>query len=98
MSRAVPLPMRFTVVSKPAASSSIAVAVSSSWVSLPSALWACPGAEGMWWPGGGGAAPPPPPGEELAAHRDRRAEHLGDDRGGEQARVLGHQVDVAAAF
>ena len=39
-----------------------------------------------------------PPREELAAHRDRRAEHLRDDRGGEQAGVLGHQVDVATAF
>ena len=124
------MPMRFTVVSKPAASSSIAVAVSSSWVSLPSALWACTSVERMLSPGWArrcakwpsihrcSARSPRserrnslqrepgverarrlrPPGEELAAHRDRRTEHLGDDRGGQQARVLGHQVDVAAAL
>ena len=131
MSRAVPLPMRFTVVSKPAASSSIAVAVSSSWrelalrarararasrgccrrdgragarSGLPStaATRAGPRSERRKSrserPGVERARRLRPPGEELAAHRDRRAEHLGDDRGGQQARVLGHQVDVAAAL
>ena len=43
--------MRFTVVSKPAASRSIAVAVNSSWVSLPSAVCAWTSVEKMLSPG-----------------------------------------------